>query len=142
MRILLAVDGSKNSLDAVSSLIEHAGWFKEAPTVCLTYVHPPVPKVGAFGGGPSKAMLANYYRDEGEAALAKARKLLDKAKIPHEIAMLVGDVAETICKHAVQEKCDLICMGTRGLSAAANLVVGSTSTKVLHSASVPVMLVK
>ena len=95
MKILLAVDGSKNSLDAVSSLIEHAGWFKEPPTVCLAFVHPPVPKIGAFGGGPSKAALANYYRDEGEAALAKAKKLLDKAKIPHEDAILVGDVHTT-----------------------------------------------
>ena len=142
MKILLAVDGSKDSLGAVSSLIEHAGWFKERPKICLTYVHLPVPKIGAFGGGPSKEALANYYREEGEVALAKAVKLLDKAKIPHEDAILVGEPGATICKHAANEKCDMIYMGTRGMGAAANLLLGSIATKVLHNASVPVMLVR
>ncbi len=142
MQILLAVDGSKNSLDAVNSLIRHADWFKMPPTVHLTYVHLPVPKVGGFAGGPSKTALANYYREEGEQALAKARKLLDKAGIPHEDAILVGPIAETIVKHAGNEKCELICMGTRGLGGVANLVMGSVATKVLHNASIPVLLVK
>ena len=33
MKILLAVDGSKNSLDALDCLIEHAGWYREKPQV-------------------------------------------------------------------------------------------------------------
>ena len=33
MKILLAVDGSKYSLDAVDSLVEHADWFRESPAV-------------------------------------------------------------------------------------------------------------
>lgn len=142
MNILLAVDGSKNSLDAVSSLIKHVDWFREPPTVHLTYVHLPVPRVGAFGAGPSKEALSRYYREEGVRALAKAKKLLDKAAIPHEDAILVGPVAETLCKLATTEKCDLICMGTRGFSAVANMIMGSVATKVLHSAKVPVLLVK
>ena len=39
MKILLAVDGSKYSLDAVDSLIEHAGWYREKPQVELLTVH-------------------------------------------------------------------------------------------------------
>ena len=35
MKILLAVDGSKNSLDAVASLIKHADWFSAPPAVRL-----------------------------------------------------------------------------------------------------------
>jgi nucleotide-binding universal stress UspA family protein len=142
MNILLAVDGSKNSLNAVSSLIEHVNWFAEAPAVHLLYVHLPVPKVGGFGGGPSKSMLEKYYQEEGEECLTKARRLLDKAKVDYDDAILVGPVAETICKYAAQKKCDLIVMGTRGQSSAVNLVVGSVATKVLHAATVPVMLVK
>ena len=33
-------------------------------------------------------------------------------------------------------------MGTRGLTAAANMILGSVATKVLHSSKVPVLLVK
>lgn len=142
MKILLAVDGSKNSLDAVSSLIRHADWFREPPTVRLVYVHLPVPKVGLFGAGPSKAALERYYSEEGAKSLAKAKRLLDKARVLHEDSILVGDPAETICGAAAQGKFDMICMGSRGLGATASLVVGSVATKVLHSAKMPVLLVK
>lgn len=142
MNILLAVDGSKNSLDATASLIQHADWYREPPTVRLVHVHLPVPRVGMFGAGPSKTALADYYAEESAKCLAKANRLLDKANIPHEVMMLVGDPAEQICKVAVKEKCDLICMGTRGMGAAANMVMGSVANKVLHSATVPVLLVK
>ena len=142
MNILLAVDGSKNSLDAVTSLIKHVDWFEKPPTVHLLYVHLPVPKVGAFGHGPSKDALAKYYIEEGEQALAQAKTLLDQARLPHRDAILVGPPAEVICKHATDEGCDLICMGTRGLGAAAGMIMGSVATKVLHSASMPVLLVK
>ena len=142
MNILLAVDGSKHSLKAVSGLIEHVDWFTKPPKVHLTYVHLPVPIIRAFGSGPSKSVLANYYREEGEAALAGAIKLLDRARIPHADAILVGDVAETISTHAVNEKCELICMGTRGLGAVANMVMGSVASKVLNAARVPVLFVK
>lgn len=140
MKILLAVDGSKNSLDAVKSLIEHADWFSGKPQVFLAYVHLPVPKIGGFG--PSKSVLEKYYREEGEEAISKAVKLLDKAGLDHVDSILVGPVAETLCRHATANKVDLIYMGTRGLNAAANLVVGSIATKVLHNANVPVLLVK
>ncbi len=142
MNILLAVDGSENSLNAVSSLIAHANWFKEPPKVHLLVVHLPVPKVGAFGHGPTKEALDSYYTEEGEKALAAAKALLDTARIPHSDAILVGQVAEMICEHATQEKCELICMGTRGLGATLSMLVGSVATKVLHVAKVPVLLVK
>lgn len=142
MKILLAVDGSKNSLDAVASLIKHANWFSAPPAVRLVYVHLPVPRVGGLAGGPSKAALARYYDVEGVQHLARANRLLDKAKIPHEISILVGDPAQTICKVAREAKCDLICMGSRGMGSVANLLLGSVATKVLHAAKVPVLLVK
>ncbi len=141
MNILLAVDGSKCALEAVSSLITHISWFREVPTVHLLTVHLPVPKVGGFGG-PSKKMLDKYYREEGGQNLAKAQKLLDKAGIPHKDEILVGPIAETICKYSADARVDLICMGTRGLGAAAGLMMGSVATKVLHNAKVPVLLVK
>ena len=140
MNILLAVDGSKNSLNAVSSLIRHADWFKDKPTVRLVYVHLPVPKLGGFG--PSKKAIEKYYQEEGAQCLAKAKKLLDKFGVPHEDMILVGQVAETICRVATDSKTDLICMGTRGKGAVTSLLAGSTATKVLHNAKVPVMLVK
>jgi len=45
-------------------------------------------------------------------------------------------------KHAKDKGCDLICIGTRGLSELGKALVGSTATKVVHISDVPVLLVK
>jgi nucleotide-binding universal stress UspA family protein len=143
MNILLAVDGSKNSLDAVANIIAHANWFKVPPKVQLLHVHLPVPTVGAvFGHGPSKEVLDRYYTEEGDKALETAKSMLDKARIPHADSILVGDPAATIVDHATRSECELICMGTRGLGAAASLVLGSVANKVLHMTDLPVLMVK
>ncbi len=142
MKILLAVDGSKNSLDAVDCLIEHADWYREKPGVELLTVHLPVPKLPRMGLVVSKQQVERYYQEEGDAILAKARKKLDAAEIPYQARILVGPIAETIVEHAKTRRCDMIFIGTRGMTAAGNMLLGSVATKVLHLSSVPVLLVK
>ena len=142
MRILIAVDGSKHALDAVQFLIEHAGWLRAEPQVELVTVHAPVPKLPGLGTVVGKKQLQRYYEDEGEEALAGAKKLLDKAKIGFNASVLIGPVAETIVAHAGSAHCDLVVIGNRGMSAAANMLLGSIATKVLHLSPIPVLLVK
>ena len=142
MKILLAVDGSKHSLAAVDFLIKRAGWARDKLEVELVTVHLPVPQVGRMGFGPSKSQLQQYYTEEGEAKLAPAKKKLDAAKIAYQTKVLVGPVAETMVEHAKGAGCDLICVGTRGMTVAANALLGSTATKVLHLSPMPVMVVK
>jgi nucleotide-binding universal stress UspA family protein len=142
MKILLAVDGSKHSLAAVDFLIKRAGWARDALEVELVTVHLPVPTVGRMGFGPSKTQLQKYYDEEGEAMLAPARKKLAAAKVAHQAKVLVGPIAETVVKHAKGAGCDMICIGTRGMSAAANVLMGSTATKVLNLSPLPVLVVK
>ena len=142
MKILLAVDGSKYSMDAVNCVIEHADWYREKPVVELVTVHLPVPKLPRMGLVVSKSQIQRYYEEEGEALLAAAKKKLGAAGIAYQAKVLVGTVAESIVEHASKARCDLIVVGTRGHTAAANLVLGSVATKVLHLATIPVLLVK
>lgn len=142
MKILLAVDGSKSSLAAVQSLIDHAAWYREAPQVELVTVHLPVPRLPGMGAAVGKSQLEKYYQEEGEAHLAAARGKLDAAGLRYETRILVGPVAETLVKHAKDKRCDLIYIGTRGLSALGKALLGSTATKVLHISDIPVLLVK
>jgi len=142
MRILLAVDGSKQSLKAVDCLIEHADWYRGKPEVELVTVHLPVPNVGGFGGGVNKAQVEKYYQQEGGEWLAPARRKLDAAKVPYTPRILVGPIAETLVKHAKSADCDLIYIGTRGMTASANALLGSVATKVLHLSTTPVLLAK
>jgi nucleotide-binding universal stress UspA family protein len=142
MKILLAVDGSKHSLKAVKCLIEHADWYREKPGVELVNVHLPVPKLRGMGVVVGASQVRRYYDREGRAALSKARKLLDAAGIKYSAHVLVGSVAESIVKEARLARCDLIMIGTRGMSATASLLLGSSATKVVHLSSIPVLLVK
>jgi nucleotide-binding universal stress UspA family protein len=138
MKILVAVDGSKPSLKAVQLLIDHCDWYREPPEVELLAVHLPVPKVGHL----NKAQLERYYQEEGEGMLKAAKKKLDAAGIAYQGRVLVGPVAETVVKHAKDKRCELIYIGTRGMSELGKALLGSTATKVLHISDVPVLLVK
>jgi nucleotide-binding universal stress UspA family protein len=142
MKILLAVDGSKPSLDAVDFLIQHTGQFRAKPEVELITVHLPVPRLGGLSASVSKEQLAKYYQEEGDANLAPAKKKLDAAGVAYKASVVVGPIAETIVKQASQSKCDLICMGSRGMGELGKVLLGSTATKVLHLATQPLLIVK
>ena len=142
MKILVAVDGSKHSMDAVQCVIEHADWYRDKPQIELVTVHLPVPKLPGMGAAVGRKQIAAYYEEEGQARLVAARRKLDAAGLTYRARVLVGPVAETIVKHARQERCDLIAIGTRGLTEIGKALIGSTATKVLHISPIPVLLVK
>ncbi|OGA20332.1 MAG: hypothetical protein A3H34_01740 [Betaproteobacteria bacterium RIFCSPLOWO2_02_FULL_67_19] len=142
MKILLAVDGSGYSLDAVRFMLEHLNWGNARPEVELITVHAPVPKLPGMGKVVGRAQIEKYYAEEGAAQLAGARKLLDGAGLKYNARVLVGPIAETLVAHAKRSRCDMILIGNRGMTAAANMLLGSVATKVLHQSGVPVLLVK
>ncbi len=141
-RILLAVDGSETAQRATRTLIANAGLYREPIEVELITVRPPLPPIGGLSGVVvNREMIDTYYREEGEKALAPSRQLLDDAGVKYVARVLVGDVAVTIVEHARTTACKMICMGTRGMTAVPNLVLGSISHKVLHLSTLPVLLV-
>ena len=142
MKLLIAVDGSKGSLDAVQCLIDHADWYRGKPEVLLVTVHLPVPKLPGMGAAIGKNQIRKYYEQEGQAQLVAAKRKLDAAGIAYEAQVLVGPVAESIVQHAKAKRCDLIYVGTRGMTGIAKALVGSIATEVLHLSDIPVLLVK
>jgi nucleotide-binding universal stress UspA family protein len=142
MRILIAVDGSRHALAAVQCVIDHAGGYREKPGVELVTVHLPVPTFRGMGAVIGKQHFERYYREEGDERLAAARGKLDAAKIAHADHVLVGPVAESIVEKAAKTRCDLICIGSRGMTGLGNALLGSTAAKVLHLSKLPVLLVK
>lgn len=141
VKILLAVDGSESAVRATRKLVESAAAYREPPQVELVTVHLPVPHVGFSGVVVTHEMIERYYREEGEKALAPSKALLDQAKIRYASHILVGDIAKCIVEHAEKSGCAMIFMGTRGMTAMSNMLVGSIATKVLHLAHAPVVLV-
>jgi len=141
LKILLPVDGSPCAVRATQMLIEMIGWYREAPSIEVLSVHLPVPRVPNLGSFVSKEMIQKYYDDECAAMLAPSRKLLDAACVGYAAHQVVGPIAESIVQHATQSGTDVIFMGTRGMSALANMALGSVTTRVLHLCHIPVVLI-
>jgi nucleotide-binding universal stress UspA family protein len=76
------------------------------------------------------------------ALLATAAAHLERERVPHETHVAWGEAAACIARAARRLKCGSIVMGTRGMGAFGNLLLGSTATKLVHLSSVPVTLVK
>ncbi len=136
MKILLAVNGSAHSLNAVKCVIDHADWYRDKPEIELLTVHLPLPQLPGLGTTVGRTQIQRYYQEEGEQALAEAKKLLDRSGLRYEPRILVGDPAETIVKHAKKAGCDIIAIGT------SSRWIGSVANKVMNLTELPVLLVK
>ena len=82
--------------------------------------------------------------DEVESLLAKEIGALRSADVKVTAQVLRGrveDTARAIVDVAGEISADVIVMGTRGLTAFGALMLGSTTYKVLHSATCPVVVV-
>lgn len=140
-RLLVAFDGSETSLHGLRHAIELARTMNDA-SIHLVYAHEDAVAEGAVAIYVSHDELAERQLAHSEDVLAEGRRLLADAGIPYTTEVLVGHVAEQIASRADELHCDSIVMGTRGMSAVGNLLMGSVSTKVVHHAHVPVTLVK
>ena len=141
LKILLPVDGSESAVRATQTLIDTIEWYREAPAIDVVAVHLPVPRVPNLGSFVSKEVIRKYYDDECAAMLAPSVKLLDAAGVPYTSHALTGPIAETIVQQAKESGSNMIYMGTRGMSALANMALGSVTTRVLHLCHIPVVLI-
>jgi nucleotide-binding universal stress UspA family protein len=140
-RLLLPVDGSQCSLRAVQHVIGKARRFgAQAYEIHLVNVQPPLP--GGITSFVSRDQVTGYQREESDNALVEARRLLDEAGVRYQAHAEVGPLAETIVRLAESLQCDEIVMGSQGRTALADLLIGSTVTRVVHLTKHPVLLVK
>jgi nucleotide-binding universal stress UspA family protein len=140
-KILLPVDGSACAIRATQKLLDTLAWYKEHPQIDLLAVHLPVPRLRGMSAVVSKEMIERYYVEECEEMLAPSRKLLESSSVKYTPHTIVGPIAEGIIDLAKQSGSDVIYMGTRGMTALANMVLGSVATRVLHLAHIPVVLI-
>jgi nucleotide-binding universal stress UspA family protein len=142
MKILVAVDGSMTSLEAVDWLVRHAKALRERPAIELLTVHEPISKLVRAGLRIRRAEVARWYRDQGAANLHKAKLKLRRAGLRWREQIHVGPVARSIVRHAARTKCELIVLGASGMGAAGSLLAASVAAKVLHLAKIPVLLAR
>lgn len=140
-RLMLPFDGSENARRAVRHAI---GLAKSNPPVSVHLLHASEPPLlyGEVAVYVDAAKLAELQRREGLALLAAAEAMLREVGVGFSSETVVGPVAETIVRRADELGCSAIVMGTRGMSAIGNLMLGSVATKVVHMTRLPVTLIK
>jgi YjbE family integral membrane protein len=141
-RVLLAVDGSPASMQALERLVELRRSLRDGDglQVHLLNVQRPVSRdVASFVASRS---LDDYHQERSDAALAPARAALDAAGITSTSHRKVGAPGPTIADTAGALGCDLIVMGARGLGSNTAALLGSVAQSTIETAAVPVLVVK
>ena len=137
-KILLAVDGSEHSMHAA----KEAGDLARAMKSEVLRIVVAFDSIPPYLGEPNLQQAIDARMKEANMILQKAQVAV--GKIPGEIhtELIEGSPAEAIINVAKTRNSTVIVMGSRGLSAIAELVLGSTSHKVVSHASCPVLVVR
>jgi nucleotide-binding universal stress UspA family protein len=135
-RILVALDGSKNSIRGLNHAIYLARQCQAVITGICVIQRPPHP-----------AFRSPRYPEKPR--LRSTQSLMDFAKrhcaqngIIFEQKIVFGDVGYTIVKFAKDKKFDVIVIGARGRGSLKEVFFGSVSNYVLHKTSLPVLVIK
>lgn len=136
-KILLPVDGSSYSMDAARQAIALAQVC--GAEVLLMHSRQKIPD---FIGMPYYQRMLDHALEVTEKLLAPFRELLESAAVPFDELVLEGEPARNVVTAAEVEQCDLVVMGSRGLSDLEGLFLGSTSHRVLTTAPCPVLTVR
>jgi len=143
VHVLVATDGSRNSVNAASTA---AQLLKTADLVTLLSVVTEMP--GDDAGGIEGSVYSADEADrvwqqelaEAGAELEHTAAALSNAHVDKRIE--VGDVDATICRVAEQLGVDVIVVGSHGRTGLSRLFLGSVSEHVLRHAPCPVLVVR
>ena len=138
--ILLASDGSECALKAAAVAATLANKF--AARLTIINIYEPIPTVGPYGEIVNTELNERYVRELQEHAISPVGRIMDKTGVPYQSRQEVGQPAAEIIRVAEEEGCDLVVLGSRGLSGFQEFLLGSVSDRVVHHAHCPVLIVK
>ena len=134
--VVVGVDGSELSRDAVSHAFEFASFFG-APLVAV-HTWQGSPTFGAGGTG----MLVDWEAVKQEEAAVLSEGLAGESERYPDVAVTKvaqqGAAADVILQHAADAQ--LIVVGSHGRGPLLGALMGSTSQNLLHHATTPVMI--
>jgi nucleotide-binding universal stress UspA family protein len=140
MKILLPVDGSELSLEAVRFAVRLLKDGLQGTAVLANVQEPATLYELIVAHDPE--VIDRVSAEAGLHTLSGAQALLDAAGVVYECEVAKGDPAHTIVDIAERFACDMVVMGARGTSALRSAMMGSVSNEVLHASGVPVVIVK
>ncbi len=143
-KILVPLDDSEYALGAVKLA---AQFITKGMGESLTLVHI-VDIAKKEGINIINTRLLDDYRDErhiytkNAGVFNRSKQILQQQNLTAEFVIETGHPGERILQLAEQGNYDLIIMGSRGLTPAKEIVLGSVSNRVLHQGHCPVIVYK
>jgi nucleotide-binding universal stress UspA family protein len=141
LKILIAVDGSEHANKAIEAVANMVRSPVELTAVLLCVSPDPI-----FYGNYTAATVRQIEEDQKRQQEAILERAAEHAARPGlklgEPARAYGVIASEIVRIAVERKVDQIAMGTRGMGAVSNMLLGSVAQRVIHQSPVPVLLAK
>ena len=138
-KILVPLDGSKNSIRGLDKAISLARYCHATITAIYAKHYPPVFVLHPLG------FIGIDFKKEGKKILDPAKTRAAKHGI-RLISKIIGssDPGYDIVRHAnnKKNKIDMIVIGSRGRSRAKEVFLGSVSNYVLHKSKLPLLVVK
>lgn len=136
-KILVAIDGSAHSNSVVDTAIQYAKLLEAK--VLLVHCHKRFPTI--LGEPHRNNAIVSTIR-ESEILIEPFSGRLRDAEVDFEERLMEEPAAAVIVDIAKIQKCELIIMGSRGLTSLEGLIVGSVTTRVLHTTPCSVLVVK
>ena len=136
--ILVAVDGSDASAQAAEMAGRLAADLDAKLTVVFVRQLPSAP-TSPFGATMD---LGTYWEDQERLASSRAAGVLDKLGVAWRLEVRTGDPAVPHELGAEENGADHVVVGARGPTVAQPQLLGSVSTRLLHHARRPVLVVR
>ena len=136
-RVLIPVDGSDSSKNAAKYAAHLVN--VRNPKLYLLNVWEPV---NMTIGGEMAEKLREEEQAKSMALLEEYKKLLEPCGLEVELIARSGRPDYVILNVQDELDCDLIVIGSRGLSVLENVIMGSVVTRVLEGATCPVLVTR
>ena len=140
MKILLPVDGSDESLDAVRHALQLVRRGLKASLV-LANVQEPASLYELLRAHDAE-VIESVSRGAGLHSLEAASALCGAAGVSFDPELATGEPAHTLQDIAERLGCDMVVMGARGKGGTRGTRLGSTAHAMLHDAVLPVTIVR
>jgi len=135
-KILVALDGSRNSLRALTKAITLAKQTNASITGIFVIQAYPTEM------GLVKTVVGNALSKKCKNFMSVAKSKCKRNNIEFLSVVECGEEGRSIVLFAEKNNYDMIVMGSRGMGFPKELFFGSTSNYVLHNSKIPVLIVK
>ena len=136
--ILVAVDGSEQSYDALREAIEIA----QANDSQLKILYVLNDKLANIPVHLDTMTLYKSVQEHSDYVVDQVQGYLKDTEVSFEIVRLTGSPKREIINYSKENNIDLIVLGSTGLDAIDRFIIGSTTQYIVNHASCNVMVIK